>query len=55
VLYGHRDVAHQATELFGQAVQCHDDHVLEAAGVDVDHQSMSSLAPPGRPSAIMGR
>src|SRR6185312_12891606 len=39
VLDDHRDVAHQPAEIFGQAVQRGDDHLLETARLDVDHQS----------------
>ena len=38
VLDRHRDVAHQLAEFLGQPVQRRDDHVLETAGVDLDHQ-----------------
>src|SRR6478736_9291522 len=39
VLDDHRDVAHQPAEIFWQPVQRGDDHVLETARLDVDHQS----------------
>src|ERR1700750_653801 len=47
-----RDVAHQPAEIFWQPVQRRDDHLLETARLDVDHQSqrraLLSFSSPGR-------
>ena len=34
----HLDIAHQLAEFLGQPVQRGDDHFLETAGFDLDHQ-----------------
>lgn len=44
VLHGHGDVAHQPAEFRGQAVQRRRDHLLEAAGLDVDHSFIVRLS-----------
>src|ERR1700749_2376375 len=46
VFHGHGDVAHQPAEFRGQAVERRGDHLLEAAGLDVDHSSIVRVTSP---------
>ncbi len=43
-IYRHRDVAHQPAEFYGQPVQRRDDHLLETAGLDLDHEPIVQRA-----------